>query len=354
MDTKLKIVLTGGGSGGHVIPSLAMLPELKRTFDKIIYVGGAGIERTLAKKEGLGYFEINTAGFDRKHFFKNFKTPFLLIGAVKECKKYFRSLQPDVVFGKGGYIQLPAVIAARMLHIPVVCHESDLSLGLSNRIASKLGAVILTGFNKTATLNHNFVCTGFPLRRNLFSGNKTEIYEKYSLDTSKKVLLVMGGSLGATAINDILEKTLPTLLRSYNVLHITGKSKNKVKKTDGYYPIEYTDKINDFFAAADVVVSRAGAGAVSELSALNKAVVFIPLPKTSSRGDQLLNAEVAAEHGATVLLQENLTVDNFINAIYKCRRLMTPVAPRGNRKISDILTAFAEKHHSVHGCDKIA
>lgn len=338
------IVLTGGGSGGHVIPLLAMLPDLKRDFDKIYYVGGHGIEKPLAKKAGVAYREIYTVGLDRTRFFRNIRIPFVLIRAVRETVAFFREIKPDVVFGKGGYVSLPAIIAARRLHIPTVCHESDLTLGLANRIAHKLGATILTGFDKTATLSRDFIYVGFPLRQELKNIDKDFAVNAFKLDNAKKTLLVMGGSLGAQAINDVLNDSLDALLPQYNVLHVTGKNKSSITPVPGYFPIEYTDDIGALFAAADTVVSRAGAGTLFELSYLEKPVLLIPLPKTASRGDQIDNALYAENFGAKVLFQEDLTKTSFVNAVMRCTVPMRPFAPAGNNAIGRILTSFADNH----------
>ena len=176
------IVLTGGGSGGHVIPILALLPEIKENFDKIYFVGGSGIEKTLVKDHDVFYHEIHTVGLDRTHVFKNLKIPFVLFKAVREQKRFLREIHPDVVFSKGGFISLPTVLAARKLKIPCVAHESDLSLGLANRIAGKKGATILTGFDKTATLSDDFIYVGFPLRKEVEFGNASAAVKKYGLD----------------------------------------------------------------------------------------------------------------------------------------------------------------------------
>ena len=338
------IVLTGGGSGGHVIPLLAMMPDLKRDFDKIYYVGGHGIEKPLARKAGVAYREIYTVGLDRTRFFRNIRIPFVLIRAIKETVAFFREIKPDVVFGKGGYVSLPAIIAARRLHIPTVCHESDLTLGLANRIAHRLGATILTGFDKTATLSRDFIYVGFPLRQELKNIDKGCAVNAFKLDNAKKTLLVMGGSLGAQAINDVLNDSLDALLPQYNVLHVTGKNKSSITPVPGYFPIEYTDDIGALFAAADTVVSRAGAGTLFELSYLEKPVLLIPLPKTASRGDQIDNALYAKEFGAKVLFQEDLTKTSFVNAVMRCTVPMRPFAPAGNNAIGRILTSFADNH----------
>lgn len=336
------IVLTGGGSGGHVIPIIALLPEIKREFDKIYFVGGSGIEKTLVKDKDVVYHEIYTTGFDRAHFFKNLKIPFVLAKAVREQIRFFKETKPDVVFSKGGFISLPSVLAAKKLHIPCVAHESDLTLGLANKIAARKGAMILTSFDKTATLSDKFVYSGFPLRKEVAVGSKTAAVEKYNLNTKKKILLVTGGSLGAKTLNDVLEKSLDTLLKDYEIIHVTGKGKNTIKKRQGYHPVEFTNEIGDLYAASDLVVSRAGSGALCEITYLKKPLLLVPLSKAASRGDQLDNAEYAKTFGARVLYEENLTPENFINEIYRTTAPTRPVSCAGNRTITRILTSFVK------------
>lgn len=336
------IVLTGGGSGGHVIPILALLPEIKENFDKIYFVGGSGIEKTLVKDAGVFYHEIHTVGLDRAHVFKNLKIPFVLFKAVREQKRFLREIRPDVVFSKGGFISLPTVLAARKLKIPCVAHESDLSLGLANRIAGKKGATILTGFDKTATLSDDFIYVGFPLRKEVEFGNASAAVKKYGLDKTRKTLLVIGGSMGAKKLNDVLAQSLDVLLKDYEIVHVTGKGKNEIPEKQGYHPVEFTNDIGDLFAAADLVVSRAGAGAICELTYLKKPLLLIPLSKSASRGDQLDNAEYARNFGARVLYEENLSEESFINEIYRTTVPTRPVSCAGNRTIARILTSFAK------------
>lgn len=344
MSGNYSIVLTGGGSGGHVIPALSLIPDLSKNFQKIYFAGGSGIEKQLAEAAKIPFFEIRAAGLDRRRFFANLKVPFILIGAVCRCIGFLKQTQPDVVFGKGGYVGLPTVLAARLLKIPAVCHESDLSLGLSNKIAKLFGAKIITGFHQTSTLSPDFVYTGFPLKKNLFSGDKRRVIGALGLDAAKKTVLVTGGSLGSVALNNVLRDALPSLLKSCNVIHLTGKGKENCGKFKGYFPLEFTDKMEDFYAAADIVISRCGAGALAEISILKKPAVFIPLPKNASRGDQLHNAEIARDCGAAVIYQENLTRDALLTAVYKnIGKPMRPVSTAGNTAIAGILTSLAEK-----------
>ncbi len=342
-NIKPKIVLTGGGTGGHVIPALALLPELKKSFSSIAYIGGDGIEKRLAMDAGLNYFEIKTVGFNRSHLLKNFKLPYVLCKSVSRAKSYLKDICPDVVFSKGGYIGLPVVIAAKQLKIPVVAHESDLSLGLANKISYAFGAQIITSFQKTAVENKNFLWLGFPVREALFNGNKNLAKKSLNLTNSRPTLLVIGGSTGSAAINNSLLEALPTLLKTYNVVHITGKNKAIDYKAENYCQLEYAENIGDLLALADVVVSRAGAGAISELGALKKSAVLIPLPKGNSRGDQVENAEFAKDYGAIVLKQKNLSSQSLIDAINTAEKTqMRPFSPPANVAICDLLLSLAQ------------
>ncbi|MEG1985490.1 MAG: UDP-N-acetylglucosamine--N-acetylmuramyl-(pentapeptide) pyrophosphoryl-undecaprenol N-acetylglucosamine transferase [Clostridia bacterium] len=339
------IVLTGGGTGGHVIPALALLPELKKYFNKIYYFGGSGIEKQLATDEGLRYFEMPTLGFNRRHLLKNFKLPFVLFKSIRTAKKYLIETKPSVVFSKGGYVSLPTVIAARRLKIPVVAHESDLSLGLANKISQKFGATIATSFVKTAELNKNFIYTGFPLRDKLFLGNPNNAREQLKINSMRPTILFTGGSSGSVAINETLADALPNLLKTYNVVHLTGKNKKTTLKGDGYFQIEYSKNIEDLFALANIVVSRAGAGAVSELAALKKSVVLIPLPKGNSRGDQVENAKLAEKYGAIVLQQENLNKNSLLDAISQAKQKhMQPLSSAANSAITQLLLLNAKNN----------
>ena len=270
------------------------------------------------------------------------KIPFVLFKAVREQKRFLREIHPDVVFSKGGFISLPTMLAARKLKIPCVAHESDLSLGLANRIAGKKGATILTGFDKTATLSDDFIYVGFPLRKEVEFGNASAAVKKYGLDKTRKTLLVIGGSMGAKKLNDVLAQSLDVLLKDYEIVHVTGKGKNEISEKQGYHPVEFTNDIGDLFAAADLVVSRAGAGAICELTYLKKPLLLIPLSKSASRGDQLDNAEYARNFGARVLYEESLSEESFINEIYRTTVPTRPVSCAGNRTIARILTSFAK------------
>lgn len=341
----MNIVLTGGGTGGHVIPSLALLPQLKTRFSGIYFMGGAGIEKQLAESAGLPFFQTAVIGFKRTADFKNLLIPFVLFKGVIQARKLLKRLNADVVFSKGGYAALPAVIAARTLKIPVIAHESDFTLGLANKVTQRLGGKILTAFPQS---HGGFTHTGFPLRADIFSGDKQKFLKGKDFDLNLPVVLIMGGSGGSADINSAVLAALPALTKKYNIVHLTGKGKCRNTQAKNYCQMEFCTQMPDLYAAVDVVVSRAGAGAVSEIAALKKSALFIPLPSAASRGDQLQNAQYARKFGAVVLTQDKLTPDTLLTAIQTAAvQRMTPIYPDANQKIADILVEYAAAHADI-------
>jgi len=319
------ILLTGGGTGGHVIPHLSLLPFIKKDFDKIYYIGTPdGIEKDiiLNSKEDISYYSIPAVKLKRDNFFKNLALPFKLLTSIQKAKKTLKKLKPDVIFSKGGYVSVPVCIAGKMLKIPVVSHESDLTMGLANKIIYRFCNVFCTSFEKTAQGKDKAVFTGSPVRKQLFNGNKTIGYNLTKVNPNKPTILVMGGSTGAKALNEKLYESLETILKEYNVIHIVGKGKgDKTKIFKDYCQLEYCHNIEDIFAITDIVVSRAGSNAIYEFLSLKKPMILIPLPKGASRGDQIDNAKYFLDKGfCEVILQEDLTKNNLLNAIKKLKQ----------------------------------
>jgi UDP-N-acetylglucosamine--N-acetylmuramyl-(pentapeptide) pyrophosphoryl-undecaprenol N-acetylglucosamine transferase len=320
------IVLTGGGTAGHVLPNIALLPYLKKTFSKIVYIGGiGGIEKDIISSyPEIIYHGITTVKFRRALTIKNLTIPFKLLQGIREAKKILKQIKPDIIFSKGGFVALPAVLAGHKLKIPIVAHESDITMGLANRITAKKCSVICTTFPDAVKKYKNAVHTGAILRGELFAAapqffaNTPQLFAAAPQKPHQKPnVLITGGSSGSAAINNIIFSSAGELTKHYNLLHITGKNKsNPNLKFSNYTQTEYTSRPQELFAWADIVVSRAGSGTLCELIALNKPAVFIPLPKTESRGDQILNANFAASFGGcTVLPQERLTAETLLNAI---------------------------------------
>ncbi len=317
------IVLTGGGTGGHVIPALALLPQLKKHFEKILFIGSGGIEKRLAEEAGLPFFSVRCVKLDRQNVLGNVKIPFLLAQGVSDCMKIYEKEGPDVIFSKGGYVSLPACFAAKRKGVPVVCHESDYTMGLANKIASRFAAKTLTSFPATP----GGVCTGNPVRSEIYGGSRDRALKKYLLRPDKKTVLICGGSQGADAINKTVYEALPELTEKYNVLHVAGKCGDfSVKNTDSYRQIEFANDFPDLLAAADIVVGRAGANTLFESASVGKPILCVPLPKGISRGDQLLNAEEFKKNGyADVLPQEDLFAESLLYKIETTLKMKPPV-----------------------------
>jgi UDP-N-acetylglucosamine--N-acetylmuramyl-(pentapeptide) pyrophosphoryl-undecaprenol N-acetylglucosamine transferase len=349
----MTVVLCGGGTAGHVIPAIALLPQLKKYFDNIVFMGGQGIEKDIAKKYSLEFYGVASAKLRRKFAVTNLAIPFRVTKGIFEARKILKKIKPSVVFSKGGYAALPVVIAARTLNIPVVAHESDLSPGISNKISSRFCAAVCTSFESCAAKFRNGIYTGSPIREELYSGDKRKIFSRYGIDADKPVLLVMGGSSGAKYINGILRECLDEILNEFNVIHITGKG-NLAQGRKGYIQIEYTNDMADIFAAADFVVSRAGSNTLFEIVCLRKPAFIIPLPKGASRGDQIENAEYFRDKGCIMFVeQKNIDKSTFPvyieNLVKEKDRLINNMSrlekAKGNENIMKVILKILPPKH---------
>lgn len=315
-----KIVLTGGGTAGHVTPNLALLPHLQNKGYEISYIGSyEGIEKKLIADYDIPYYGISTGKLRRYFDPKNFTDPFRVIKGFAEAKKILKEIKPDVVFSKGGFVSVPVVRAAAFLKIPCIIHESDMTPGLANKLCIPVAKKVCCNFPET--LNHlpegKAVLTGSPIREELSKGNKLAAYEVCGFTANKPVIMVIGGSLGSMAINKAVREALPTLLHDFQVVHICGKEKidNLLLTTKGYHQFEYLKaELKDIFAMADLVISRAGANAICEILALKKPNLLIPLPAGSSRGDQILNAASFEAQGYSMVISEDDLTKEFLVA----------------------------------------
>lgn len=315
-----RIVFTGGGTAGHVTPNIALIEQLLAEGWDVHYIGSeSGMERDLIGAiDGVAYHAIATGKLRRYFSWQNFIDPFRVLRGCFQARALIRRIRPDVVFSKGGFVSVPVVIAAGKT--PVVAHESDFSPGLSNRIACRFTDRICVTFEDT--LSHvphrKGVFTGTPIRPALYAGERERALRFTGFSGEKPVLLVMGGSLGAQKLNELLRAALPTLSETYDVIHLCGRGKEDCNCVAcGYTQYEYIDQeLPDLFALADVVLSRAGANAVFELLALNKPSVLVPLTTSSTRGDQLLNAAYFQKKGYAVMVdQDTATPESLSRAI---------------------------------------
>ena len=316
-----KIVLTGGGSAGHVTPNIALVPKLRELGFDILYIGSQkGIEKDIIQKENINFKSISSGKLRRYFDIKNFTDPFRVVKGVFDARSILKKYRPDIVFSKGGFVTVPVVLAAHMLKIPVVIHESDISPGLANKISSKYADKICCNFPET--LAHipkdKAVLTGCPIRSELLSGDPDKAREFTGLNRDKPVILVIGGSLGAVSINTVVRDSLNELLSKFSIIHICGKG-NVDNNIDllGYVQYEYvSSQLKDIFALADIVISRAGANAICELLALQKLNILVPLSAKASRGDQILNAASFKKQGFSYVLDdEELNKDSLLAAL---------------------------------------
>ncbi len=311
-----KIVLTGGGTAGHIYPALALVDDLNDY--EISYIGTNSIEKEILKKyKNIKFYEIPAVKLHRKLTLKNFLIPFKLFSSIKKAKEILKKIKPDIIFSKGGFVALPVVFAGKKLGIKVVSHESDLSMGLANKLILKKCDIMCTSFPSTLKGNPKCIYTGQPIRKELLSGNKD--YTKYLFKSSKPILLVVGGSQGAKFINEIIWTNVDTLTKDFNVIHCVGKGNlNKKIKNEAYKQIEYAENIGDLYAGSTIAISRAGCGVISELKCLKIPALLIPLSKKCSRGDQIENAKLFESFGyCEVLEEENYTKQEFLRLIKK-------------------------------------
>ena len=306
-----KIVLTGGGTAGHVTPNMALIPKLRELDYEIVYMGSYdGIEKKLMEDFDIPYYGIATGKFRRYFDPKNFSDPFRVIKGMMEARKYLKEIKPVVLFSKGGFVSVPVVRAADSLGIPCIIHESDMTPGLANKLCIPVAKKVCCNFPETFSMlpPNKAVLTGSPIRQELTTGNKEAAYKLCGFDASKPVIMVVGGSLGSAAVNQAVRDVLPELLKDFQVVHLCGKEKvdNLLLTTPGYKQFEYVkSEMKDIFAMADIVISRAGANAISELLALRKPNILIPLPATSSRGDQILNAKSFESQCFSIVIDED-------------------------------------------------
>lgn len=317
-----RIVLTGGGTAGHVTPNMALIPRLKELGYDIHYIGSyEGIEKKLIEEMDIPYHGIATGKLRRYFSLQNFTDPFRVIKGYSEAHKLMKELKPDVVFSKGGFVSVPVVLAASSKKVPCIIHESDMTPGLANKICIPKVDKICCNFRE-ATENlpqGKAVVTGTPIRKELFEGNAEAAMTFCGFTKKQPTLLVIGGSTGALHVNEAIWSCLDELTSRYNVIHLCGKGKTNedYKNVPNYVQFEYIKtELKDLLALADIVVSRAGANAICELLALHKPSILIPLSLQASRGDQILNAQSFEKSGyAKVLMEEDITKESLLAAI---------------------------------------
>ncbi|MDO4313034.1 MAG: undecaprenyldiphospho-muramoylpentapeptide beta-N-acetylglucosaminyltransferase [Eubacteriales bacterium] len=339
-----RIILTGGGTAGHVTPNIALLPRLKELEYDIHYIGSYnGIEKELIEQLGIPYHGISSGKLRRYFSLQNFTDPFRVVKGFNEAYRLIKLLKPNVIFSKGGFVSVPVVLAGKRCKVPTIIHESDMTPGLANKISIPSATKVCCNFPET--VEHlpadKAVLTGSPIRQELLSGDKQNALNFTGLDDRKPVILIVGGSLGAVAVNEAVRRILPSLLKDFQVIHLCGRGKldPSLNNLNGYVQYEYIkDELKDLFALADIVISRAGANAICELLALHKPNLLIPLSANASRGDQILNARSFERQGFSVVMEEEqITDDKLLSAVrdlYKNRNQYITAMKNSNQQDS--------------------
>lgn len=295
-----KIVFTGGGTLGHVMPNMYLIEELGDNVEKF-YIGSTGIEKGIVEKK-IKYYTIPSVKLVRGKIFSNLKIPFVLIDAIIKSKRILKEINPDLVFSKGGYVSLPVVVAAKMLKIPIIAHESDYSFGLANKIILKLCDKMCVNFKNLESINKKIIYTG-PIFSKSFE-NKRKIKFGLNLDENKPTCLIVGGSLGSKKINEVVFPCIKDLMYYFNIIHITGKGNLKIKSYNNYNAFEIRDDMSNLYNIADFVLGRSGAGVTSECYFKKLPMLLIPLQNKATRGDQLENAKYYERLGVAQIIKE--------------------------------------------------
>jgi len=316
-----RIVLTGGGTAGHVTPNLALIPHLREAGYEIYYVGSIdGMEKKLVEDYNIPYLGVETGKFRRYWDPKNFTDPFRVIKGFNEAHHFLREYRPNIIFSKGGYVSVPVVQAGASLRIPCICHESDLTPGLANKLCTPFAHKICCNFPETLKdlPSEKAILTGTPIREELFHGDRSKGLALCGFDDKKPVLMVIGGSLGALSVNQSIRENLNSLLKDFQVVHICGREKmdNLMLTIPGYKQFEYVkEDLCHLYAMADVVISRAGANAICELLALKKPNILVPLP--TGRGDQKLNAASFEAQGYSIRVEDDVLAEQVVDKVHE-------------------------------------
>ncbi|HDM4435330.1 TPA: undecaprenyldiphospho-muramoylpentapeptide beta-N-acetylglucosaminyltransferase [Staphylococcus aureus] len=328
-----KIAFTGGGTVGHVSVNLSLIPTALSQGYEALYIGSKnGIEREMIESQlpEIKYYPISSGKLRRYISLENAKDVFKVLKGILDARKVLKKEKPDLLFSKGGFVSVPVVIAAKSLNIPTLIHESDLTPGLANKIALKFAKKIYTTFEET--LNYlpkekaDFI--GATIREDLKNGNAYNGYQLTGFNENKKVLLVMGGSLGSKKLNSIIRENLDALLQQYQVIHLTGKGlKDAQVKKSGYIQYEFVkEDLTDLLAITDTVISRAGSNAIYEFLTLRIPMLLVPLGLDQSRGDQIDNANHFADKGyAKAIDEEQLTAQILLQELNEMEQERTRI-----------------------------
>lgn len=350
-----KIILTGGGSAGHVTPNLALIPELLDEGWEVHYIGTEeGIEKTIIPMDRVKYHAISAGKLRRYMDVKNLTDPFRVIKGMLQASSLVKNIKPDVIFSKGGFVSVPVVFGGWLNRVPVIIHESDMTPGLANKLSIPFATKVCTNFPE-ASRNvpaSKAVYTGTPIRKELFQGSAQKGYEICGFNDRKPVLMVMGGSLGSRNLNKFLRETLPDILQYFQVVHICGKGNidESLSHLEGYKQFEYiSSEQPHIFKIASMIISRAGANSIFEFLLLKIPSILVPLSTRSSRGDQILNARSFEKMGfCRVLMEEDIDRDKLFKTImdvynnrkYYIGNMSKKEVPDGTREIMKLIREY--------------
>ncbi|WHX50776.1 undecaprenyldiphospho-muramoylpentapeptide beta-N-acetylglucosaminyltransferase [Paenibacillus woosongensis] len=350
-----KIILTGGGTSGHVTPNLSLLPSLLDSGWEIHYFGTQnGIESKIVPRQFVTYHSIKAGKWRRYFDWKNFIDPINVLIGIMQATVQIRKIKPRVIFSKGGYVSVPVVIAGWLNRVPVIAHESDLTPGLANRISTPFVHQLCTSFEETLNFlpSTKSLHVGSPIREDLLNGDRETGLRLCGFNDQKPIVLILGGSLGSVKLNKCVRDTLPVLLENFQIVHLCGKGKmdNEWIGIEGYKQFEYVDKeMSHIYKITDIAVARSGSNSIFEFLRLRIPSLLIPLPKTASRGDQIINAATFERLGySKTLLEEHITNEIFVKElfeVYKKRNdyienMKKAAVPDGKSNILHILKKY--------------
>ncbi|MCR4944758.1 MAG: undecaprenyldiphospho-muramoylpentapeptide beta-N-acetylglucosaminyltransferase [Clostridium sp.] len=343
--SKYKIIMTGGGTAGHVTPNVALIPALEEKGFEVKYIGSKnGIEKEIIEKNKIPYYSISSGKLRRYFDIKNFSDPFKVLKGVFEAGRIISKEKPDVIFSKGGFVSVPVVIAASIKKIPVVAHESDITPGLANKLASPFCDKLCVTFRESLKYvkGDKGILTGSPIRKEILEGSKLRGLKKTGFTGEKEILFIMGGSLGSKVLNDVIRNNLDELLKEFDIIHICGKGNidESLKNKKGYIQYEYVnEELPDLMTMADYIVSRAGANSIFEFLALKKPTLLIPLSRKASRGDQILNAKSFEKEGFSLVLEEEeITKESFMKKVREMQKQKQSIVnniKKGNKQVGN-------------------
>jgi UDP-N-acetylglucosamine--N-acetylmuramyl-(pentapeptide) pyrophosphoryl-undecaprenol N-acetylglucosamine transferase len=351
------IVFTGGGTAGHVFPNIAIIEELLQDKWSIHYIGmNVGPEKKIVEQwnkkhaHNISFHGIESGKYRRSFSLKNIQDLRRIYAGYKQSISLLSEIQPLVLFSKGGFVSVPPAYAAHQLGIPVLTHESDISIGLANKLINRIATKIYTSF---PTIIKNSIYTGNPIRKTILQGSTKKGLGFCNFTPKLPVILIMGGSQGSSFINDLVKQTIPYLLCQYQIVHLTGINQPYHVDDSCYKGLEFAgDEMADLYACSDLIIGRAGANSLFEGFALEKPMILIPLPKKYSRGEQIKNAEYFGQKGLLKILYQNeATPERLVQTIQQtleekellCSAIRQYEFPEANKILVEEINSYAQQ-----------